>query len=31
MKICLKCGALNEDFETLCKCCGEVLGEQNDK
>jgi len=25
MKICLKCGALNEETETLCKICGEVL------
>lgn len=25
MKICPKCGALNDDTENLCKACGEVL------
>ena len=25
MKICPKCRCLNEDTETLCKACGEVL------
>jgi len=27
MKICPKCDALNEENETLCKACGEVLND----